>query len=80
MLGIMAVQIIHPPFGQIVFGGVVFLAGSGKLFALAQKAAQNGVGKRAVLAFADFGDALYRFVNHGVRCVAGVVQLIHGRQ
>ena len=61
MLGIMAVQIIHPPFGQIVFGGVVFLTGSGKLFALAQKAAQNGVGKRAVLAFADFGASTLDF-------------------
>ena len=77
MFRIMVFQVSHPPQRQIVFRHIVFFAGSRELVAFTQKAAQNRVGKRAKLAAADFGNAFHRFIDHGMRRIARVMQLVH---
>ena len=73
-------HIVEPPAGKVVFGGVVAAALRVQLFFFAQEAAQNRIGKRAELAATDFGNAFHRFVDHRMRRVARVVELVERGQ
>ena len=76
MFGVLILQGFLQPNRQIVLSNIIIAAGFVKPVFFAQKAAQDGVGKRAILPMPNLRDVVHGFVYHGVRRVLRVVKLV----
>ena len=80
MFGVVLLQPFEPPVGQVVAAFRALQRLLHQAVALAQEAAEQGVGEGFVLAFADFAGGAHGFVYHGMGGVAAVGELVEGGQ